>query len=127
VGKEYKAVCNFGQANTQQSNTLKIIKISYPDEKMPRANFTAISCIQLRAGLRGPGMRLIVQPEDGVKPLVDGINHASKSVEIVIFRFDRKEVEHALENAVKRGVFVHTLIADTNRSGERNLRIILPW
>ena len=67
-------------------------------------------------------MKLIVQPEDGVKPLVDGIGSARKSVEIVIFRFDRKEVEHALENAVKRGAFVHTLIADTNRSGEKNLR-----
>jgi phosphatidylserine/phosphatidylglycerophosphate/cardiolipin synthase-like enzyme len=67
-------------------------------------------------------MKLIVQPDDGVKPLVDGIDRAKKSVEIAIFRFDRKEVEHALENAVKRGVFVHALIADTNRSGERNLR-----
>jgi cardiolipin synthase len=67
-------------------------------------------------------MKLIVQPEDGVKPLVNGIDGARKSVEIAIFRFDRKEVEHALENAVKRGAFVHTLIADTNRSGEKNLR-----
>ncbi len=67
-------------------------------------------------------MKLIVQPEDGVKPLVNGIDSARKSVEIAIFRFDRKEVEHALENAVKRGAFVHTLIADTNRSGEKTLR-----
>ncbi len=67
-------------------------------------------------------MKLIVQPEDGVKPLVNGIDRARKSVEIAIFRFDRKEVEHALENAVNRGVFVHTLIADTNRSGEKSLR-----
>ena len=29
-----------------------------------------------------------------------------------------KEVERALENAVRRGLFVHALIADTNRSGE---------
>lgn len=67
-------------------------------------------------------MKLIIQPEDGVKPLVKGIDGARKSVEIAIFRFDRKEVEHALENAVKRGVFVHTLVADTNRNGEKNLR-----
>jgi cardiolipin synthase A/B len=67
-------------------------------------------------------MKVIVQPEDGVKPLVNGIDSAKKSVEIAIFRFDRKEVEHALENAVKRGAFVHTLIADTNRNGEKNLR-----
>jgi phosphatidylserine/phosphatidylglycerophosphate/cardiolipin synthase-like enzyme len=67
-------------------------------------------------------LKLIIQPEDGVKPIVDGINQARKSVEIAIFRFDRKEVEHALESAVKRGAFVHALIADTNRSGEKNLR-----
>jgi len=65
---------------------------------------------------------LIIQPEDGVKPLIDGIDRAKKSVEIAIFRFDRKEIERALENAVRRGVFVHALIADTNRSGEKNLR-----
>ena len=67
-------------------------------------------------------MKLIVQPGDGVKPLVEGIERARKSVEIAIFRFDRKEIETALENAVKRGVFVHALIADTNRNGEKNLR-----
>jgi phosphatidylserine/phosphatidylglycerophosphate/cardiolipin synthase-like enzyme len=43
-------------------------------------------------------------------------------VEIVIFRFDRIEIERALENAVKRGVFVHALVAYTNRGGEKNLR-----
>lgn len=67
-------------------------------------------------------MKLIVQPEDGIAPLINGIDNAKKSVEIAIFRFDRKEVEHALENAVKRGAFVHALIADTNRSSEKNLR-----
>ena len=54
--------------------------------------------------------------------MIEGIDRARKSVEIAIFRFDRKEVEAALENAVKRGVFVHALIADTNRNGEKNLR-----
>jgi phosphatidylserine/phosphatidylglycerophosphate/cardiolipin synthase-like enzyme len=67
-------------------------------------------------------VKLIIQPGDGVKPLIEGIERARKSVEIAIFRFDRKEVEIALENAVRRGVFVHALIADTNRNGEKNLR-----
>lgn len=66
-------------------------------------------------------MKLRVQPEDGVKPLVKGIDQAKKRIEIAIFRFDR-EVEHALENAVKRGVSLQTIIADTSRSGEKNLR-----
>ena len=67
-------------------------------------------------------MRLVVQPGDGIAPLLRGIERAKRSVEIVIFRFDRSEVERALEDAVKRGVFVHALIAHANRSGEKNLR-----
>src|SRR5579864_8869009 len=67
-------------------------------------------------------MKLIVQPGDGIMPLVQAINNAKKSVEILIFRFDRGEVEKALASAVSRGVFVHALIAYTNRGGERSLR-----
>jgi phosphatidylserine/phosphatidylglycerophosphate/cardiolipin synthase-like enzyme len=67
-------------------------------------------------------LKLIIQPKDGVEPLIRGIDKARKSIEIAIFRFDRKEVEHALENAAKRGVLVHALIADTNRNGEKELR-----
>jgi len=67
-------------------------------------------------------VKLLVQPGDGVAPLVDAINRAKSRVEIVIFRFDRGEIEQALANAAARGVFVHALIAYTNRGGERNLR-----
>lgn len=67
-------------------------------------------------------MKLIVQPGDGVTALVKGIDNAKERVEIVIFRFDRTEIERALKNAVNRGVFVHALIAYTNRGGEANLR-----
>ena len=67
-------------------------------------------------------MKLIVQPADGVGPLVKAIRKATKSVEIVIFRFDRPEIEKALVEAVERGVFVHALIAFTNRGGEKHLR-----
>ena len=67
-------------------------------------------------------MRLLIQPGDGVLPIVKGINSAKRSVEIVIFRFDQREVEKALANAVSRGVKVHALIAHTNRAGEESLR-----
>lgn len=67
-------------------------------------------------------MRLLVQPGDGVAPLIKGIARAKTSVDIVIFRFDQKEVERALANAVSRGVLVRALIAHTNRAGEANLR-----
>jgi cardiolipin synthase len=67
-------------------------------------------------------LKLLIQPGSGVEPLVDAINKAKNRVEIVIFRFDRAEIEKALAKAVTRGVFVHALIAYTNRGGERNLR-----
>jgi phosphatidylserine/phosphatidylglycerophosphate/cardiolipin synthase-like enzyme len=67
-------------------------------------------------------MKLIIQPGDGVERLVKGIRKAKKSVEIVIFRFDRPEIERALIDAVERGVFVRALIAFTNRGGEEGLR-----
>ena len=67
-------------------------------------------------------MKLLVQPGDGVGPLAKAIENAKQRVQIVIFRFDRLEIEKALEDAVKRGVSVEALIAFTNRGGEKNLR-----
>ena len=67
-------------------------------------------------------MKLLVQPGDGIELLLKGINSAKRSVEIVIFRFDRREIEKAITKAAGRGVFVHALIAYTNRGGEKNLR-----
>jgi cardiolipin synthase A/B len=67
-------------------------------------------------------MKLLIQPGDGVERLLKGIRKAKKSIELMIFRFDRPEIERALADAVERGVFVHALIAFTNRGGEANLR-----
>jgi len=67
-------------------------------------------------------MNLIVQPDDGLSPLVGGIKQAKESVNLVIFRADMMEFQKALEDAVGRGVAVHALIAHTNRGGEKRLR-----
>jgi cardiolipin synthase len=67
-------------------------------------------------------VRLLTQPGAGVNPLVDAINSAKKTIDIAIFRFDRKEIERALINAVNRGVQVRALIAYTNKGGEKRLR-----
>jgi cardiolipin synthase len=67
-------------------------------------------------------VKLLIQPGAGVLPLIKGIAAAKRSVQIVIFRFDQREVEHALANAVSRGVPVTALIAHTNRAGEESLR-----
>lgn len=67
-------------------------------------------------------MKLIIQPDDGLVPLLKAVRRARKTIDIVIFRFDRPELEKALETAVTRGVVVRALIAHTNRGGEKSLR-----
>jgi phosphatidylserine/phosphatidylglycerophosphate/cardiolipin synthase-like enzyme len=67
-------------------------------------------------------LELIVQPADGTKPILSAIEKARTTLDIVIFRFDLKPVEKAVEAAVKRGVAVRALIAHTNSGGEKRLR-----
>jgi len=67
-------------------------------------------------------VKLIIEPTDGVAPLLSAIKSAKKSIEIAIFRFDRKDVELALKAAADRGVKVNVLIAYSNRGGEEGLR-----
>lgn len=67
-------------------------------------------------------MDLIVQPSDGCKPLLDAINGATKTLELIIFRFDLKPIEKALEAAVGRGVNVSALIAHTHSGSDKRLR-----
>jgi cardiolipin synthase len=69
-------------------------------------------------------MKLIVQPRDGGAPLLSAIKKAKKSVEIVIFRFDRTDIEVELKAAAARGVKVTALIAYVNRGGEKHLRAL---
>src|ERR1700687_822796 len=67
-------------------------------------------------------MKLIVQPDAGIVPIVTAIKQAKKSIDILIFRLDRSEITQALEAAVTRGVRVRALTAHTNRGGTKSLR-----
>jgi hypothetical protein len=67
-------------------------------------------------------MHLIIQPRDGIAPLLEGINQAKDSVEIVIYRLDRLEIEQALVLAAARGVRVHALITYTNKEDLREIK-----
>lgn len=69
-------------------------------------------------------MKLAVQPEAGVTPVLQAIKSARKTIDIFIFRFDRDEIERALAAAVQRGVTVRALIAHTNRGGRSRLRAL---
>ena len=67
-------------------------------------------------------MELIVQPADGIKPLLETIENAKKSIDIMIFRFDLKALEKALQAARERGVVVQALIAHESSQGDKRLR-----
>lgn len=67
-------------------------------------------------------MKLIVQPEAGIAPVIHAIRRARRSIDICIFRLDRSEIEAALAAALLRGVHVRALIAHTNSGGEQVLR-----
>src|SRR6185295_5096856 len=67
-------------------------------------------------------MKLIVQPDAGIAPIISAIKQARKWVDILIFRLDRPEIARALGEAVARGVHVRALTAHQNRGGTKSLR-----
>ena len=67
-------------------------------------------------------MKLIVQPDAGITPIVNAIKQAKRSINILIFRLDRSEIAQALEAAVRRGVRVRALTAHESRGGTKSLR-----
>jgi phosphatidylserine/phosphatidylglycerophosphate/cardiolipin synthase-like enzyme len=67
-------------------------------------------------------MQVIVQPRDGIEPLLNGIRQAKRSVEIIIYRCDRLEIETALIEARARGVDVHALITYTNKEDLKGIK-----
>jgi len=67
-------------------------------------------------------LKLLIQPDNGIKPLLEALKKAKKRIRILIFRFDRVEIERALVAALGRGVDVQALIAYTNQGEEKNLR-----
>jgi cardiolipin synthase A/B len=67
-------------------------------------------------------VHVIVQPDDGIEPILKAIKRASRSLDLIIFRFDLKAVEKAIEAAIERGIPVRALIAHTNSGGEKRLR-----
>jgi cardiolipin synthase len=67
-------------------------------------------------------MKLIVEPEGGIGPVLDAIAHARTAIDIVIFRLDCRSVTRGLEDAVGRGVLVRAMIARKHRGHSRDLR-----
>lgn len=77
---------------------------------------------QLQGIVSGKKVRVIIQPRDGIEPLLEGINQAQESIEIIIYRLDRLEIEQALVAAAVRGVRVHALITYTNKEDLKEIK-----
>ena len=67
-------------------------------------------------------MKLIVEPEGGIGPVLSAIAGAKTAIDIVIFRLDCRSVTRGLEAAVARGVTVRAMIARKHGGSTRDLR-----
>src|SRR5688500_15636842 len=67
-------------------------------------------------------MKLIVHPEAWIASVIAAIRQAKKSIDVLIFRMDSREIARALGAAVARGIHVRALTAHTARGDEKRLR-----
>jgi hypothetical protein len=66
-------------------------------------------------------MNLLVLPDDGLGAVVRALRKAKKAVQVAIFRCDLRESRRRSETP-SRAASRCTLIAHTNRTGEKKLR-----
>ncbi|QNI33688.1 phospholipase [Alloacidobacterium dinghuense] len=62
---------------------------------------------------------LIVLPDDSVRPFIEAIDHASKTLRIKMFVFSDPVLIQAVISAHKRGVKVRIMLNPSRRSGEK--------
>ena len=67
-------------------------------------------------------MNLIIQPEAGLAPVVQAIQKARRTVDIAIFRIDRRRDREGARRGGPARRPVRVLVAHTNRGGEGRLR-----
>ena len=60
---------------------------------------------------------LVVLPDDSAKPILDAINHASKSLRIKMFVFTDPSLMAAVLAAHRRGVLVRIMLNPRRRNG----------
>src|SRR5208283_4320137 len=61
---------------------------------------------------------LVVMPDDSSRPILEAVEHASKSLRIKMFTFSDPHVLHAVIAAHRRGVKVRIMLNPARRSGE---------
>ena len=70
----------------------------------------------------GGRVKLIVQPDDGLAPVLESIDRARKSLDFIIFRLDSKDIEKAAAAAVTRSAW-SKLSARLSSSPDISLRM----
>jgi cardiolipin synthase len=61
---------------------------------------------------------LVVMPDDSSRPILEAVNHATKSLRIKMFTFSDPQLLHAVIAAHRRGVHVRIMLNPARRSGE---------
>jgi len=61
---------------------------------------------------------LVVMPDDSSQPILDAVNHASKSLRIKMFTFSDPHLLHAVIAAHRRGIKARIMLNPARRSGE---------
>ena len=73
---------------------------------------------------RGPGLArvgaLIVEPTAGFSPVYGLINGARRSIDVTMYEFADTTAEHDLAAAAKRGVQVHVILDEREKSLNSN-------
>jgi cardiolipin synthase len=69
-------------------------------------------------------VKLIIEPDDGIQPVLRAVKSARECIDIAIFRCEIRALERELAAAAGRGVAVRALVAHTNRGGDVALRAL---
>ena len=59
----------------------------------------------------GASCSLVTEPDDGIRPVLEIITHAAKSIDLVMYEFSDPTIEDALGQAARRGVAVRVLLS----------------
>ena len=57
-----------------------------------------------------PTTNLIIEPDQGEQPILNAINHAHRSIDLVMYGFTDKKIRNAMINAQKRGVAIRIIL-----------------
>ena len=71
----------------------------------------AVFFITPRASAPSGTLSLMTEPDDGIAPVLNMISSASKSVDLVMYELDDRQVEAALAADVRRGVAVRVILS----------------